>query len=121
MTVDIAKRDDFIVAAYAVGLCRSNVNGKVSIDKIEILDYLIAGIGSREKLSKYASDEISKMIKNPPNLNTVWALIEKHNLNDEKHLKLFTDIVLVIANDEAQRTSNDDEFVSAWHHLVECA
>lgn len=118
MLKDIAKREDFILCAYGVGISCANANGGVSIAKVETLDDLVIGIGKTQTLSQQTQEKLREMALNPPNLNTVWALIKERSFDTPKHKRLFTQVVDVIASLEEHPDQRNIEFVEVWNALA---
>ena len=118
ITHDISKRDDFILAAYALGICCLNANGQQPMKKIALLDDVVSGLVPREKLPQAVQQKIAEMIKSPPNLPTVWSLINEYNLNDAKSLERFDLIIGMMASQDELRTQSESEFKDAWNLLV---
>lgn len=118
MVSDIGKRDDFILVAYALGMCCISANGQQTADNIKILDDLVAGLGSRNKLPLVVQEKIAEMIGNPPNLPTVWALINERHLNDAKNLKIFGELVGVMMSLDELKTQSETDFMASWNTLV---
>lgn len=118
MLADVARREQFIVTAFALGICCANADGYICDSEMEELDLLIAGIGKSNTLSKLTQNKISEMRNNPPNLKTVWAMIKKHNLNDKEHIDIFTTIVNVIVLADNEKKASEIEFLESWNSLV---
>jgi hypothetical protein len=118
MTHDISNRDDFILAAYALGTCCLNANGEQPAEKIALLDDVVSGLVPREKLPQAVQQKIAEMIESPPNLPTVWSLINEYHLNDVKSLERFDIIVGMMANQDELRTKSESEFMASWNLLV---
>ncbi|MBP1018235.1 hypothetical protein J8628_15045 [Serratia fonticola] len=118
MVSDIGKRDDFILAAYALGVCCLNANGQQTAENTKILDDLVAGLGSRDKLPQIVQEQIAEMIGNPPNLPTVWALINERQLNDAKNLKIFGELVGVMTSLDELKTQSEMDFMASWNTLL---
>jgi len=118
MLADTSKREQFIVTAFAVGICAANADGEICEDEREELDVLVTGIGTSDKLSQTTKQQIKEFIDNPPNLNTVWALIEEHNFDDEAHLQKFSFIISAIAAADGTTCQNEKEFIEAWNSLA---
>lgn len=116
MLQDVAHRENFILVAYALGICYANASGSIAPDKIENLDYLISGIGSREKLSQITNQKIDQMLKTPPTLSTVWLIIEERQFKDDKHLKIFTELLACVTEDDKSR--DDADFIACWNTLI---
>ncbi|MBA5239061.1 hypothetical protein H2Y54_21335 [Pectobacterium aroidearum] len=115
---DIGKRDYFILAAYALGSCCLKANGQHTEENIKILEDLVSGLVPRDKLPKIVQENIEEMIENPLNLPTVWALINKYQLNDAKSLTIFGEIVDVMTSLDALKTQSEIDFMASWNLLV---
>ena len=118
MMSDIAKREQFIVTAFAVGICSANCDGVISQEEIEELDYLVAGIGTSEMLSSSTKKQIEEMRQTPPNLNTVWALINEHGLTDKKYIDLFSEVINIVIEADEKIEVSENDFVKTWHKLA---
>lgn len=118
MTRDISKRDDFILAAYALGTCCINANGQPPAEKIALLDDVVSGLVPREKLPQAVQQKIAEMIETPPNLPTVWSLINEYHLNDAKSLERFDIIVGMMASQDGLTTQSESDFMASWNLLV---
>lgn len=118
MMQDIAKREQFIVAGFAVGICCANSDGVISPEEVEELDYLVAGIGKSDMLSNTTKTQIREMRQTPPNLNTVWALIEQHGLTEQKYIDLFSEIIHIVIEADGKRDPAAVTFVKTWHRLA---
>ncbi len=119
MSDEAFKRDDFIICAYAVGISCARANGSLPVYKVEALSDLVFGIGNVQSRSQYVQDKVREMTLNPPNLHTVWALINEKGLGVQQHHKrMFTDIVDIMASLEESPKRADIEFVEIWNKLV---
>ncbi|CZX39271.1 hypothetical protein Q2V57_13805 [Enterobacter bugandensis] len=115
---DISKRDDFILAAYALGTCCIKANGKTPAENIALLDDAVSGLVPREKLPQAVQQKIVEMVETPPNLPTVWSLINEYQLNDAKSLERFSLIVGMMASQDELRTQSESDFMASWNLLV---
>lgn len=118
MMKDISYREQFIITAFALGICCANADGHICESEMAELDLLIAGIGTSNKLSKLTKEKISEMRTNPPNINTVWTLIKKHKFNDEEHIDIFNTIIEVIVISDGVKKHSEIEFIESWNMLV---
>lgn len=119
MSDEAFKRDDFIICAYAVGISCARANGSLPVYKVEALSDLVFGIGNVQSRSQYVQDKVREMTLNPPNLHTVWALINEKGFGFQHHHKrMFTDIVDIMASMEESPKRADIEFVEIWNKLV---
>ena len=118
MMADIAKREQFIVTAFALGICCAYADGSVCNTELDELDYLVAGIGSSEILSETTKKRIIDMQMSPPNLNTVWAMIKKYGFDTERHLNIFSTIVELVVHADAIETPEEKEFIERWNSLA---
>ncbi|MFA0412988.1 DUF533 domain-containing protein [Vibrio renipiscarius] len=118
MMKDIASREQFVVTAFALGICCANADGHICESEMEELDILVSGIGTSDKFSKTTKAQIAAMKINPPNLDTVWALIKQHGFDDAEHLNVFSTIVdmMVLADDKT--TDCEKVFVKTWNSLA---
>lgn len=118
MMQDVVKREQFIVAGFAVGICCANCDGVISPEEIEELDYLVAGIGKSDMLSSSTKNQIKEMRQTPPNINTVWALIKQHGLTEQKYIALFSEIINIVMEADGRTDPSELAFVKTWHRLA---
>jgi hypothetical protein len=118
MLADVSTREQFIVTAFAVGISCANCDGEVSPEELEELSYFAAGVGKTDMLSKTTKDQISSMVQTPPNLNSVWALINKHGFTTQKHKDIFSEIIHVVIEADGKRESAEVSYVKAWYSLA---
>lgn len=116
MMKDIATREQFLITAFAVGICAANADGEICEEEREELEWLVAGIGKSDVCSQETKNRLKVMYTTPPNLNEVWSLIEEHKLNDEKHIKMFTSIVEVVVMADSEKNDDEVEFIKAWNY-----
>ncbi|MNR14834.1 hypothetical protein D3C85_1313300 [compost metagenome] len=114
----VENREQLLLTMFAVGICAANADHEICGTERSELMGLVAGIGGNKAISKVVKNKIDKWYNAPPNLPTVWKLIEKYGFNDPEYIKTFSVIVnmVVIADNE----TNDDEsaFIEAWSSLV---
>lgn len=118
MMTDIAKREQFIVTAFALGICCAYADGHICETELDELDYLVAGIGKSEMLSATTQKQIFDMKMNPPNLTTVWGMIKKHKFDTEQHLNIFSTIVELVVQADQIEAEEEKEFLEQWNTLV---
>lgn len=118
MLADTAKREQFLVTAFAVGFCAANADGEICDDERAELDVLVAGIGKSDKLSETTRKQVESLYDNPPTLNDVWALIKAHGFNDTEHLELFSFIIESIAEADGETCEKEKDWIAAWHSLA---
>lgn len=118
MMQDIASREQFTVTAFALGICCANADGHICESEMEELDVLVSGIGTSNKFSKTTKMQIAEMKRNPPNLDTVWALIKEHGLDDAEHLNIFSTIVEMMVLADNETTESERVFVKTWNSLA---
>lgn len=116
--VGTCDRDNFLLAAYALGACCLKANNQLSAENIKHLGDLVSGLVPREKLPKNIQKKITEIIDNPPNLPTVWALINENQLNDLKTLRLFDELIIIMTELDELKTQNENDFVSSWNSLA---
>ncbi|OCH25163.1 hypothetical protein [Aliivibrio sp. 1S128] len=115
---DIEVRESFLLTAFAVGICAANADHEICGDERAELVELVAGLGKENVLSKATLQRLDVWFNNPPNLNTVWQMIEQNNFNDPRHIAIFDKIVhMVIWADDEQNT-HEEEFIEAWNSLA---
>ncbi|PPA31416.1 hypothetical protein C3737_04390 [Aeromonas jandaei] len=114
----VEKRENLLLTMFAVGICAANADHEICDAERSELMGLVAGIGEDKTISKVLKNKIDKYYNTPPNLPTVWKLIEKHGFNDPEHIKIFSQIVHMVV--DADNHINDDEleFIDAWDSLV---
>lgn len=115
---DIEKREKFLVTAFAVGMCAANADRDICAEERDELELLVAGIGKSEMLSQATKYRIQRWYITPPNLNTVWQMIEKNGFNDPEHLAIFDDVVNMVVWADNEQNHDEAEFIQAWHSLV---
>ncbi|HDM8056123.1 hypothetical protein [Vibrio harveyi] len=115
---DIEVRESFLLTAFAVGICAANADHDICGEERAELVELVAGLGKENVLSKATLQRLDAWFNNPPNLNTVWQMIEKNNFNNPEHIVIFDKIVhMVIWADDEQNT-HEEEFIEAWNSLA---
>ena len=115
-TVEV--RENFLVTAFAVGICAANADQVICDEEREEIETLIAGIGKLEFISKASLTRVEEWYDNPPNLNTVWELIEKNGLDQPKYISIFSNIVEMVIWADGERNYHEHEFTEAWTSLV---
>ena len=111
-------KESFLLTAFAVGICAANADHEICGDERAELVELVAGLGKENVLSKATLQRLDVWFNNPPNLNTVWQMIEQNNFNDPGHIAIFDKIVhMVIWADDEQNT-DEKEFIEAWNSLA---
>uniref|UniRef100_UPI00294AC698 hypothetical protein n=1 Tax=Cronobacter sakazakii TaxID=28141 RepID=UPI00294AC698 len=93
----IANRDQFIVAAFGLGIACASTSRKLTDNLMEELDWLICGIGTRAQLPAITPNKISEMRSNPPSTNSAKALIKKHAFTSSEHEEIFNIIINTVA------------------------
>jgi hypothetical protein len=114
---DIAKREQFILTAFALGICCAYADGDVCNTEMDELDYLVTGIGTSEMLSSSTKKQIMTMRMYPPNLSTVWEMIKKHNFDTPQHLSMFSTVVELVVHADEMETPEEREFIERWNNL----
>jgi uncharacterized membrane protein YebE (DUF533 family) len=117
MMTDIANREQFIVTAFALGICCAYADGKICNTELDELDSLVAGIGSSQMLSETTKKQIIEMHMTPPNLSTVWGMIQRHNFVTEQHLTMFSTVVEIVVHADNMETPEEREFIERWYNL----
>lgn len=112
------QREQFIICSFAVGICCANADGNICDNEKEELEILVAGIGMSDTLAKTTKDKIEEMYITPPNLNSVWALINEHGLNEKKHLDIYNQIINYIVEVDGNKCDSEKEFIDAWNSLA---
>lgn len=97
MVDQIANRDQFIVAAFGLGIACASISRKLTDNLMEELDWLICGIGTRAQLPAITQNKISEMRSNPPSTNSAKALIKKHAFTSNEHEEIFNIIINTVA------------------------
>lgn len=118
MMADISKREQFIVTAFALGICCAYADGHVCNTEMDELDYLVAGIGRSDMLSETTKKQIIDMQMSPPNLSTVWAMIKKHRFDTEHHLQIFSTVVEMVVHADEMETPEERAFIERWNNLA---
>ncbi|WP_338454052.1 hypothetical protein [Aeromonas veronii] len=114
----IEVRENFLVTAFAVGICAANADHNICDEEREEIETLVAGIGKLEFISEASRARVEAWYNNPPNLNTVWKLIEKNGLDQTKYIAIFSNIVEMVIWADDERNNHEHEFTKAWNSLV---
>ncbi|WP_429102145.1 hypothetical protein [Aeromonas rivipollensis] len=114
----IEVRENFLVTAFAVGICAANADHNICDEEREEIEILVAGLGKLEFISEASRARVEAWYNNPPNLNTVWKLIEKNGLDQPKYIAIFSNIVEMVILADDERNNNEHEFTEAWNSLV---
>ena len=85
---------------------------------LEEIETLVAGLGKLEFISEASRARVEAWYNNPPNLNTVWKLIEKNGLDQPKYIAIFSNIVEMVIWADDERNNHEHEFTKAWNSLV---
>lgn len=117
MMSDIAKREQFIVTAFALGISCAYADGNVCKTEMDELDELLTGIGTSELLSSSTKEQIMTMRMYPPNLGTVWEMIKRNNFDTPKHLSMFSTVVEFVVHADEIETPEEREFIERWNSL----
>ncbi|MDH6025996.1 MULTISPECIES: hypothetical protein [Vibrio] len=115
---DIEARENFLVTAFAVGVCAANADHEICGDEREELEVLVAGIGKSNKLSQATKDRVEEWFNNPPNLNTVWELIKKNGLNTPEDIAILDTVIKMVIWADDEQNDHEVEFIDAWNSLV---
>ncbi|HDT6079587.1 TPA: hypothetical protein QHC28_004285 [Aeromonas veronii bv. veronii] len=115
-TVEV--RENFLVTAFAVGICAANADQEICYEEREEIETLVAGLGKLEFISEASRARVEAWYDNPPNLNTVWKIIEKNGLDQPKYISIFSNIVEMIIWADGERNYDEHEFTEAWNSLV---
>ncbi|SQH78333.1 protein of unknown function [Shewanella benthica] len=118
MLGDIEARENFLVTAFAVGICAANADHDICDEEREELELLVAGIGKSDMLSQATKDRVEEWYNNPPNLNTVWKLIKNNDFNNSKYIAIFDKVVQMVTLADGEQNSHEEEFINAWNSLV---
>lgn len=92
----IANREQFIVAAFGLGIACASTRRKLTDHLMEELDLLICGIGTRALLSAITQNKISEMRSKPPSIKSAAALIKKHAFTSTYHKVIFNTIIKTV-------------------------
>ncbi len=114
----IEVRENFLVTAFAVGICAANADHSICDEEREEIETLVAGLGKLEFISEASRARVEAWYNNPPNLNTVWKLIEKNGLDQPKYIAIFSNIVEMVIWADDERNNHEHEFTKAWNSLV---
>ncbi|MFQ2154773.1 tellurite resistance TerB family protein [Aeromonas sanarellii] len=114
----IEVRENFLVTAFAVGICAANADHNICDEEREEIETLVAGLGKLEFISEASRARVEAWYNNPPNLNTVWKLIEKNGLDQPKYIAIFSNIVEMVIWADDERNNHEHEFTKAWNSLV---
>ena len=116
MLANSAKREQFIVTAFAVGICTANCDGEICAEELEEIDLLVSGIGTSEMLSKETKSRIEELRASPPTLQTVWSEIERHQFTEKKYLDIFGEIIQITIEADNKTEDAEKEFLSVWNN-----
>lgn len=116
MLKSIEHRENFLLTCFAVGVCAANADGEICANERVELEELVTGIGKMEKASLALKTKVSEWYKKPPNLNTVWGLIEEKGFNDRKHIEMFDTIVHMVVEADDDVNSHEQDFITAWNY-----
>lgn len=116
MIRDVEIREQFFVTSFAVGICAANAANAdhvISDEEREELEELAFGLGKTDVLSKAAQKRVEQLYNNPPELATVWRMIEDNGFNKPKYISVFDKIIhMAIMN------YHEEEFIEAWNSRV---
>ncbi|MFA0661424.1 hypothetical protein AB4619_20110 [Vibrio splendidus] len=115
---DIEVRESFLVTAFAVGICAANADHEICDSEREELEELVAGLGKSDVLSKVALARVEQWYSAPPNLKTVWKMIEDNGFRNPKHISIFDKIVTMVIWADDNQNEHEEEFIEAWNGLV---
>ncbi|EIU6807748.1 TPA: hypothetical protein ACN3X6_001650 [Vibrio cholerae] len=115
---DIEVRENFLLTAFAVGICAANADHEICDDERTELEELVAGLGKADVLSSATQARLEAWYNNPPNLNTVWQMIENNNLNQPRHIAVFDKIVKMVIWADEEQNAHESEFIDCWNSLV---
>ncbi len=118
MLQSVEQRENFLLTCFAVGVCAANADGEICQNERVELEELVTGIGKMDKVSVALKTKVSEWYRNPPNLNTVWELIEQKGLNDHKHIEMFDTIVHIVIQADDDVNSHEQDFIKAWDYKV---
>ncbi|RBW63762.1 hypothetical protein DS893_17775 [Vibrionales bacterium C3R12] len=115
---DVEIREQFLVTSFAVGICAANADHHISDEEREELEELAFGLGKAKVLSRVAQRRLDHWYKNPPELNTVWRMIEDNGFNKPKHISVFDKIINMVVMADDVENHHEEEFIEAWNQLV---
>ncbi|MCO4170376.1 hypothetical protein K8D10_00985 [Aeromonas veronii] len=114
----VENREQLLVTMFAVGICAANADHEICDAERSELMGLVAGIGADKAISKATKNRIDKWYNAPPNLPTVWKLIEKHGFNEPEYIEMFSVIVNMVVIADEETKDSEAEFIDAWNSLV---
>ncbi|MEZ9537340.1 hypothetical protein AB4160_04000 [Shewanella sp. 10N.286.51.B8] len=115
---DVESREQFLVTALAVGICAANADHEICDAEKEDIEVLVAGLGREKVLSEMTQKRIKSWYETPPNLITVWNLIEENDFNTSEYLKIFGNIVMMVVLADDEINEHEEEFIVAWESLA---
>ncbi|EJO9912322.1 hypothetical protein NU785_003940 [Vibrio parahaemolyticus] len=115
---DVEIREQFLVTSFAVGICAANADHDISDEEREELEELAFGLGKADVLSKAAQKRVEQWYNNPPELATVWRMIEDNGFNKPKHISVFDKIINMVIMADDVENHHEEEFIEAWNSRV---
>ncbi|TMO45622.1 hypothetical protein CWC25_05780 [Pseudoalteromonas sp. S4389] len=111
-------REKLIVTCFAVGICAANADHQISDSEREEIELLVCGLGKLEVLSDASMKCVEAWYKKPPELCTVWSIIENNQFNSTKYIAIFDTIIQMVIMADDVMNDHEKEFIDAWNSLV---
>ncbi|WP_010605118.1 hypothetical protein [Pseudoalteromonas maricaloris] len=115
---DVEIREQFLVTSFAVGICAANADHDISDEEREELEELAFGLAKTDVLSKAAQKRVEQWYNSPPELATVWRMIEDNGFNKPKYISVFDKIINMVIMADDVKNHHEEEFIEAWNSRV---
>lgn len=112
---DEIKQAQWITTLFAVGISAANCDGEICDEEMQELKAVAAGIAADETLPADLLRSIDKMMKNPPSLPTVLAMIKKYGFTGEHEIDLFSQIIEVTIQADGKTEEVEKDFMKTWN------
>lgn len=105
---------DLLIAVAAVGLSCAACDGEIASEESQEIDDFIRSVDSSE-LPLHIKEKIEGIAKNPPDINTAFALTQKIGLDS---YQLFTYVIEVVTQADGIVHAQEKQFKQCWDELV---
>lgn len=112
---DMKKLHEFIVAAFAVGICAANCDGEIHPEERAQIEEFVAGISSA-KLPTAVTRAIADLYSRPPTVFQALKYVEAFGAED---LEKFEDVVELTIHADGKVHPKEQAFLEAWSRTAE--
>lgn len=112
------KRDTFILIGFALGLRCLKSFDLYTPGNIDFLDEYVSGLSGSGMLAPLVRAKMNEYIVSPPNLPTIWAMIEDNELTAKYYTDRFSAVIDAMSEMDETKGKAASDFIAAWQTLV---